>query len=217
MHKNQTGQDINMKKLIAISIAVFLGLGSTVSNAAKCKWLADTVSYSTGEPVRWTRWVRNRAFFSLGKGYAAIAGISEGEQKYLGLQVIAPYRIMTTRPTKEDLDATFAIPAGSTLSILMADDSIFELVVPEGIIGDASLKVEEDDMFDDSGPKAKSGGGYTIESYAIIKFPLDAAAFTSLTAQKASDLRLTANGVDYDFSFGKKPVDKIQKVLACVA
>lgn len=206
-----------MKKIIAISIAIFLGLGSTVSNAAKCKWLADTVSYSTGEPVRWTRWVRNRSFYLQGKGYATIAGISEGEQKYLGLQVIAPYRIMATRPTKEDLDATFAIPAGSTLSILMADDSIFELVVPEDIIGTAGLKVEEDSMFEDDGPKANSEGGYTIESYAIIKFPLDADSFTALTAQKASELRLTANGVDYDFSFGKKPVDKIQKVLACVA
>ena len=206
-----------MKKLIAISIAIFLSLGSTVSNAAKCKWLADTVSYSTGEPVRWTRWVRNRTIYRGGMGKAMIAGVSEGEQKYLGLQVIAPDRKMATRPTKEDLDATFAIPAGSTLSILMADDSIFELVVPEDIIGDAGLKVEEDDPFADDGPKAKSNGGYTIESYAIIKFPLDADSFTALTAQKASDLRLTANGVNYDYSFGKKPVNKIQKVLACVA
>jgi hypothetical protein len=206
-----------MKKLIAISIAIFLSLGSTVSSAAKCKWLADTVSYSTGEPVRWTRWVRNRSFHMGGMGYATIAGISQGEQKYLGLQVIAPDRILATRPTKEDLDATFVIPAGSTLSILMADDSILELVVPEDIIGAAGIKVEEDNMFDDDGPKAKGDGGYTIESYAIIKFPLDADSFTALTAQKASDLRLNANGVDYDFSFGKKPVDKIQKVLACVA
>jgi hypothetical protein len=206
-----------MKKIIAISIAIFLGLGSTVSSAAKCKWLADTVSYSTGEPVRWTRWVRNRAFYMGGMGYAAIAGVSEGEQKYLGLQVIAPDRKMATRPTKEDMDATFVVPAGSTLSILMADDSIFELVVPEDIIGDAGLKVEEGDAFDESGPKANSDGEYTIESYAVIKFPLDADAFAALSTQKASDLRLNANGVDYDFSFGKKPVDKIQKVLACVA
>ena len=216
MLTNQTGQDTNMKKIIVISIAVFLSLGSTASNAAKCKWLADTVSYSSGEPVRWTRWVRNRAFYTRDNGYATVAGISEGEQKYLGLQVVAPYRIMQTRPTKEDLDATFAIPAGSTLSILMADDSIFELLVPEDIIGAAGLKVEEDSMFEDDAPKSKSNGGYTIESYAIIKFPLDADSFTALTAQKASELRLTANGVNYDYSFGK-PVNKIQKVLACIA
>lgn len=143
-----------MKRLIVISVVILMGFGSTASSAAKCKWLADTVSYRTGEPVRWTRWVRNRAFYVAGAGYAAIAGISEGDQKYLGLQVIAPNQTMRTRPTKADMDAVFVIPAGSILSIAMADNSIFELAVPEDIIGDAVLVITEN-SFSDDGPKSK--------------------------------------------------------------
>jgi len=212
---NSEGQDINMNKHMAILVVIVMIFGATAANAAKCKWMTDTVSYRTGEPVRWTRWVRNRAFHSLGKGYAAIAGISEGEQKYLGLQVIAPYRTMNTRPTKADMDATFVIPQGSILAISMADNSIYELVVPEDLIGDAAL-VTEEDVFADEGPKAKGASGYVIESFAVIKFPLDAEAIAALSAQGARNLRLNANGIDYAFSFGKKPVNKIQKVLDCI-
>lgn len=190
-----------MKKLIVISVVVVLNFGSTVSNAAKCKWETDSVSYSTGEPVLWTRWVRNRII--LRPPYAAIAGISEGEQKYLGLQVIGVNQSVATRPTKEDLDAAFVIPAGSKLSILMADDSIYELVATEEIIGDADFS-------------AQGADSYTIEAFAVIKFPLDADAIAALTAQRASEMRLHANGKDYDFSFGKKPVDKIQKTIRCI-
>ena len=198
---NPTGQDMNMKGFIVISVAVFMSFGSAVSNAAKCKWLVDTVSYSTGEPVRWTRWIRNRTFLT--NPYAAIAGISEGEGKYLGLQVIGVEQAVTTRPTKDELDAAFIVRAGSTLSILMADDSIYELVATEDIIGDADFTAH--------GPNS-----YTINAFAIVKFPLDADAIAALTAQRASDMRLQANGKDYDFSFGKKPVDKIQKTIVCI-
>jgi len=204
-----------MKRLIVMSVAILMIFGFTTSNAAKCKWMTDTVSYRTGEPVRWTRWVRNRAFYVAGAGYAMVAGISEGEQKYLGLQLVAPNQTMPTRPTKADMDAVFVIPAGSILSIAMADNSIFELAVPEDIIGDAAL-VTAENSFSDDGPKSKGGSGYVIGSYAVMKFPLDAEALAALSGQKARNLRLNANGKDYEFSFGKKPVNKIQKVLACI-
>jgi len=190
-----------MKRFIVISVILFMSFGSAASYAAKCKWQTDMVSYSTGEPVRWTRWVRNRMILT--PPYAAISGISEGDRKYFGLQVIGVNQKVTTRPTKEELDAAFIIPAGSTLSILMADDSIYELVVTKEIIGDADFT-------------AHGANSYTINAFAIIKFPLDVDSIAALTTQRASDMRLRANGKDYDFSFGKKPVDKIQKAIGCI-
>ncbi len=190
-----------------------MSFGSAVSSAAKCKWLTDTVSYSTGEPVRWTRWVRNRTILT--PPYAAMAGVSEGDQKYFGLQVIGVEKSLDMRPTKEDLDTLLVIPAGSTLSILLADNSTYELVTTEDVIGDAALKTEDND-FTDSSPTARGANGYTITAFAITKFPLEMDALAALTAQRASKMKLTANGTDYEFSFGKKPVDKIQKLLVCI-
>ncbi len=202
-----------MKKLIVISVVLLLSFGPAVSKAAKCKWRTDTVNYRTGEPVRWTRWVRNRTI--LRPPYAAIAGVSEGERKFLGLQVIAVEQTLKSRPTKNELDALFVIPAGSKLLISMADGSIYELVSTVDVIGDADMKTE-DDMFADSGPKARGDSGYTISAFGTIKFPLDDDAITALTAQRASEMRLNANGEEYHFSFGKKPVDKIQKTILCI-
>ena len=202
-----------MNRLVVIVVAILVSLVPVAANAAKCKWQVDTVSYSSGDPVRWTRWVRNRTILT--KPYAALAGVSEGGQKYLGLQVIGVRQTLTTRPTKEDLDALFRIPAGSTLSILLADNSTFELISTEDVIGDADVLVE-DDIFADDGPKAKGASGYAIEAFAILKFPLSDEAIAALTAQDAREMRLHADGREYEFSFGKKPVGKVKDAIACV-
>ena len=202
-----------MNKLMLIVAAILVSFAPAAANAAKCKWQVDTVSYSTGDPVRWTRWVRNRTILT--KPYAALSGVSEGEQKYLGLQVIGVGKMLPTRPTKADLDALFRIPAGSTLSILMADNSTFELLSTEDVIGDADMSVD-DDIFEDDGPKSKGANGYAIEAFAILKFPLSDEAVAALTAQDAREMRLLADGKEYEFSFGKKPVGKVKDAIACV-
>ncbi len=202
-----------MNRLLVIVAAILVSFSPALANAAKCKWQVDTVSYSSGDAVRWTRWVRNRTILT--KPYAALAGVSEGEQKYLGLQVIGVGKMLAKRPTKEDLDALFLVPAGSTLSILLADNSTFELHSTEDVIGDADMSLE-DDIFEDDGPSAKGANGYAIEAFAILKFPLTNEAIAALTAQDAREMRLHADGKEYEFSFGKKPVDKIKAAIGCV-
>lgn len=202
-----------MNRLLVLVAAILVSFTPAAANAAKCKWQVDTVSYSSGDPVRWTRWVRNRTILT--RPYAALAGVSEGEQKYLGLQVIGVQQTLATRPTKEDLDALFLIPAGSTLSILLADNSTFELLSTEDVIGDSDMIVE-DDVFADDGPKAKGENGYAIEAFAILKFPLSGDAIAALTAQDAREMRLHADGKEYEFSFGRKPVGKIKDAIGCI-
>ncbi len=58
--------------------------------------------------------------------------------------------------------------------------------------------------------------GAVSASHTIIKFPLDADAIAALTAQRASDMRLTVNDKNWDYSFGKNPVDKIEKAINCI-
>ena len=89
------------------------------------------------------------------------------------------------------------------MSVLLGDGTIYDLFAERQIVGDTSFEADED-------------GNYSLESLAIIRFELDAAALAALNGQKATDLRLHTPGRNYDISFGKKPSDKIQKSLACI-
>ncbi|MCH9027644.1 MAG: hypothetical protein IIA05_11090 [Proteobacteria bacterium] len=201
-----------MKKFIALSIAVLMILGPTATNAAKCKFQTDIASRDTGEKVRWTRWVRDK-FYHKGN-YGLLAAVSEGDQKYLAVQVVvgagARYNSdimggvqVSLRPTKEALDAALVIPEGATLSITMADNTVYELVAENEVIGDSDFVTRGMDH-------------YSVASYAVIKYLLDADAIAALSAQRAKGFKVQANGKEYAFSFGKKPVDKIQKIIACI-
>lgn len=192
-----------MRASIALLVLITALCGSSEAWAAKCKYQWETVNYRTGEKVQWTNWIKNRAIINMSKPYGAVAGVSEGNRKFLGLQIISPAPSMDTRPTKADLDAIIAIPAEAKLSIFLADGARYDLFAERAVTGDASFAVRD--------PK-----GYTLTSEATVRFELDAAALAALNGQKATGLRLHTPSRDFDISFGKKPSDKIQKVLACI-
>ncbi len=192
-----------MKIIITLLVLFAVTFGSTDAWAAKCKYKWETTNYRTGEKIMWTRWVRNRAIVVRDKPFGSVAGVTEGDKKYLSLQLHAPKGRMNSRPSKADLDAALVIPEGAKLSVLMGDGTIYDLFAERHIVGDTSFEVKAND-------------NYSLMSLAIIRFELDAAAFAALNAQKATDLRLHTPGGNYDISFGKKPSDKIQKLLACV-
>ena len=181
--------------------------------AADCKYQWDTNNYRTGEKVVWTRWVINKRMITNGV-YGLLAGVSEGDKKYLALQTVVFNEYTTVRPTKEDIDSAMVIPDNAKLSILMADGSIFDLFAQSGGVGDTSVTVHgattDEDFLSDK------LSGYTYNSHAIVKFALDADAIATLNGQLATDMRLHATGKNYDITFGKKPSDKIQEVLACI-
>lgn len=81
------------------------------------------------------------------------------------------------------------VAEGAKLLILMADDSVVELTAYQRVVG--------------------------ASRSTIIKFELDDDAFAALTAQGTTDIRLSTNSGDHDFSFGKKPMTKMQFVLGC--
>ncbi|MFZ9023043.1 MAG: hypothetical protein ACO2ZA_08145 [Litorivicinaceae bacterium] len=193
-----------MKKTISLLILVAALFGGTGVWAADCKYKWETANYRTGEKVLWTKWIMNRAFYTEDKPYGLVAGVAEGDKKYLGLQLRSPEVRLDHRPSKAEIDAAMVIPEGAKLSVLFGDGTIYDLFAERQVIGDTSFK-------------AHANNKYSLESRAIVRFALDAAAFAALSGQKATDLRLHTPARNYDISFGKKPSDKIQKSLACIA
>lgn len=192
-----------MKIIITLLVLIAASIGSADAWAAKCKYKWETTNYRTGEKVLWTRWIMNRAFYTQGKPYGLVAGVSEGDKKYLSLQLRSPEVRLNHRPSKAEIDAAMVIPEGAKLSVLLGDGTIYDLFAERHIVGDTSFE-------------ARADGNYSLVSLAIIRFELDAAALAALNGQKATDLRLHTPGRNYDISFGKKPSDKIQKSLACI-
>ena len=116
-----------MRSIILLLVLITTSFGSTNASAAKCKYKWDTENYRTGEKVRWTTWIMNRFYYVEDKPYGLIAGASEGDKKYLGLQIMSPEVSMRSRPTKAEIDSAMVIPKGAKLSIMLGDGTIYDL------------------------------------------------------------------------------------------
>jgi len=204
---------MNMKTLITVLTMALAFLSASDSRAADCKYQWDTNNYRTGEKVLWTRWVMNKRMITTGV-YGLLSGVLEGDNKYLALQTVAFDGHTTVRPSKDDIDSAMVIPDNAKLSILMADGTIFDLFAERGVIGDTSVVVNGSERDEDF--QMGRQDGYTFKSHSIVKFRLDDAAIAALNGQLATDMRLHATGKNYDITFGSKPSDKIQEVLACI-
>jgi len=200
-----------MKTLIGV-LTIALTLFSASDARADCKYQWDTSNYRTGEKVLWTQWVMNKR---VNAGlYGLLSGVKEGDRKYLALQTVAFDGFSASRPSKEDIDSAMVIPDNAKLSVLLADGTIFDLFAERGVVGDTSIVVNGSEL--DGDFQIGRADGYSFKSHSIVKFLLDDAAIAALNAQLATDLRLHATGKNYDISFGSKPSDKIQEVLACI-
>ncbi len=204
---------MNMKTLITVLTMALAFFSVSDSRAADCKYQWDTNNYRTGESVLWTRWVKNKRMITTGV-YGLLSGVLEGDNKYLALQTVAFDGFTTVRPSKEDIDSAMVIPDNAKLSILMADGTIFDLFAEHGVIGDTSVVVNGSELDEDF--EFGRQDGYSYKSHSIVKFRLDDAAIAALNGQLATDMRLHATGKNYDITFGSKPSDKIQEVLACI-
>ncbi len=192
-----------MKSVAVFLVILFVSLISSESHAAKCKYQWDTVSYRTGEKVLWTRWAMNRGFYRQGIAYGFVSGVSEGGRKYLGFQLVGDNKVMNKKPTKEAIDAALVVPEGAKLTLQLADDSTQELFAEKRVVADTKVKLRD-------------SGDYVLSPVAVIKFPLSVADLDALHAQPVKSLRLQLSDRAVELSFGKKPSDKIQKVLACI-
>jgi len=185
--------------IVATCATLLLFAASTAS--AKCKFFVDMPSVTTGEHVRWTKWTGFTLAITTNP-YAYMTGISEGDRKYLGLRIRKSYALPRIA-TKEDLDRSIVVPAGSDVFFQMADESIIKIQTDLPATGDADFVVHNAKRYD-------------MTADAIVKVPLTAENLSALTAQRVLRIRVGAESGDLDFKFGKKGSKKMGEVLKCI-
>jgi hypothetical protein len=158
----------------------------------------------TNEKVQWTKWSHFK-LFNTANGY--LAGVTEGDRKYLAIQIVS-YDFRPDRPSKEDLDTAVTVPAAAKMLVLMADESVVELHTESEVVGDSEFFMPH--SWENDSDK------YQVKTYTVVKFPLNDFALTALLAQGVTDIRMETSDGEKDYKFGDEPVDKFQKVLACV-
>ena len=190
-----------IERVLALSLAVPMLFASAGANAAKCKFQTDTSNVFTGEKIRWTNWDTFKLRIEKDH-YVLISGISEGERRYLGLRAHVS-KVQVNRPTKADLDSALVVPDAGKLSILLSDDSVLELHVDQGVIGDSDFELLK-------------SGEYSLNTDAIIKYSLNSYTMQAMSAQRIKQLTLETVDGNVDFEFSGKGSSKHKEKFACI-
>ncbi len=191
----------SVKRNVVVAACTAALMFATATAQAKCKYQTDAVNIISNEKVRWTNW----STFTLtlrADRYILVTGITEGDRKYLGLRMHLE-STRPDRPTKDDLNNTVVVPAGATVMLLMADESIVELHSEEQFTGDTDFTMH-------------NAHKYGMVTDAFVKYPVTDDILSALVSQRVKIIRITTNDGDIDFEFGKKGSKKMQKTLACI-
>jgi hypothetical protein len=176
--------------------------------ADKCKYEKHGVDSFTKQMVAETKWKSFRTFGDQSENHGWTAAKAEGGKQYLGLKIVVVDRD-STMPERANLhENRVLIPQGAKLLILMADDTILELAASAKARGKCDFRV----------PDIRTGHPetYVVDTTTVVWYELTADTRDALLAQGATDIRLSASDRDHDFTFGKKPTDRIQYVLGCI-
>jgi hypothetical protein len=183
-----------MRIIFALFLVIPLLLGSQGADAADCKYRApfygNTVVLGKKEqerllaaPERWTPWKSFRTWGNQAENHGWTNGIVDGDKKYLGLKL-----------NLVEIREGASITEGAPLWLLMADDSVIELVAD----AEFADKPESTQIF--------------------ARYELNEETHAALVAQGLTDIRVTTSVGEIDFVLGKKkkPSDKIQESLGCI-
>jgi hypothetical protein len=106
------------------------------------------------------------------------------------------------------LQDVIVVLEGAPLLILMADDSIVELIATHDVRKSAYSLAPEDHDFDTD--------KYTVRAAANIEYALPPEAIAALKSQNATDLRITAANRSFDIEVNKKSFEDFQNAFACM-
>ena len=191
-----------------IATAVLLLAIYSPAQSAECKFEKHGVDSFTKQMVAETKWKSLQSLFDNQNNYGWTAARSEGDKQFLGLKIVVVDRD-STMPERANLhENRVLIPQGAKLLILMADDTILELAASAKARGKSDFRV----------PDIRTGHPetYVVDTTTVVWYELTADTRDALLAQGATDIRLSASDRDHDFTFGKKPTDRIQYVLGCI-
>jgi len=198
----------NMRNLMILTHVIVLVLSSPAVAANKCKFEKNGVDSFTRQMVVETKWKSFRSFGNQAANHGWMAARSENDTQFLGLKVVV-VDYDSARPEGPNLhENRVLIPQSAKLLVLLADDTILELV--------ASAKARGKSSYTVPGEQMGHPDFYVVKTTAVVWYELTADMRGELIAQGATDIRLSASNKDHDFTFGKKPTDRIQYVVGCI-
>jgi hypothetical protein len=178
----------------ALLVTFVLLFGGSAASAADCKYRepfsGNVIVPGKKEqarllaaPARWTPWKSFKTWGNQAKNHGWTNGMVDGDKKYLGVKVVLV-----------EVPGRTSIAAGAPMWLLMADDSVIELVADAPLPG--------------------NGDSNTI----IARYELNDETHAALVTQGLTDIRVTTSAGEIDFNLGKtkKPSDKIQESLGCI-
>lgn len=198
-----------MKILVTISAAMAILLASQSTIAASCKYEQDSIDKFT--KVR-TLVTKPNRLTNMGSGFfggfvAYVSARSEGKLSSLSIQ-LKLFDDQEDMPEYYELEDKIIVPAGSTLLVMMADETIVELATEREVRADTS--------YDPPGTKTNPSTFYATETAATIQYALNADAVLTLVAQNATNLRVHTTNSDYDIEISKKSRGDIRQAVMCL-
>lgn len=202
-----------MKKTILWLITTSMLIAGSGAHAAKCKFRQDSVDKFTKVRTLLTKWDQLDSLFGgLSKrpnnvyaGYVS-AGLKSDEIILLvNFQLVSESRLA---PAKYLLKDTIVAPEGSRLLVMMADESIVEL------LSDQTVRVNAELSWPGTGGNASDK--FSMKSDATISYTLDADTLAALSSQDATTVRVETADPYYDIRIHKKSFGDIRKAIACI-
>ncbi len=188
--------------------AISMIVAVPVAHAETCKYGENQFDDFTGEKQLSTKWRRVAGSWARS---AEAEGVTDGDQDYLAIKLESA-ETLGYEPYDDELRSRFVVPAGASLLILMADDTIVELAAHQEVTGKSRSDPANTRDSGNSPLKIR----YRVQTKTIIWYPLNDSTFEALTSQAATHFRLSANGGDHDFELHAKLTDEIQKALLCL-
>ena len=190
---------------------------SPAADAASCKFKQNEIDDFTQQrllKIDWvdmTGWMSSTFKRTIGdRKDIEIAAESAGGRSLLKFRLRLSNAVRK-QPYEHDLYNALYVPAGSNLEIVMADESIIELMVDEEVRGTSRAKYDD--------------GWWVVTSKFTVRYPVGDALAERLAHEDVVYLRVAARSHNYDFvteqgtiefNINKKAQQAFRNVFGCL-
>lgn len=198
-----------MKRFLLLTFATTLLFGIPGAHAAKCKFAEDSVDPFTKVKTRTTKFDQlTSSWMEMQRELDASIAVNSVDGE-LQLWVQLDYTRRTELgPSDYELLDTVVVLEGAPLLIMMADEAIVTLHAIEGVTQNAHSIAPEEHSFETS--------EFTVAAIATIRYLLDPDTAAALSAQNATNIRITAEDRNFDIEIHKKSIEDFQNAIRCI-
>lgn len=198
-----------MKKPVLLIFITTLMLGYQDADAAKCKFSEDSVDPFTKVKTRTTKFDQlTSSWMAMQRELDASIAVNSVDGE-LQLWVKLDYTRRTELgPSDYEMLDTIAVLKDAPLFIMMADETIVTLHAMEEVTQNAHSIAPEDHGYETS--------EFTVAAVATIRYSLNPDTSAALSAQYATNIRITAEDRNFDIEIHKKSIEDFQNAMRCI-